>query len=195
MNAPPASACEDVACEDVLRLRDTDRAALTRLLEHFGLKLTLVPAAQEIPASYWGESEAGLREARLFARLDTPVHSVLHESSHFICMSPERRGALDRDAGGEDLEEAAVCYLQILLAADLAGVGSGRLMQDMDRWGYSFRLGSTRAWFDEDAADARDWLVRYHVLDAAGRPHRCRHDPAAPTAVALPDNAPCCAPR
>ena len=178
MNAPPASACEAVADEDVLRLRDTDRVALTLLLECFGLKLTLVPAAQQIPGSYWGESEAGLQEGRLFARLDTPVHSVLHESSHFICMSPERRATLDRDAGGDDLEEAAVCYLQILLAADLAGVGGERLLQDMDRWGYSFRLGSTRAWFAEDAADAREWLVRHRIVDAAGCLNGCRQEPA-----------------
>jgi hypothetical protein len=159
---------------DVLRLRDTDRAALTQLLERFGLTLILVPAAQQIPGSYWGESEAGLRQARLFARLDTPVHSVLHEGSHFICMSPARRTTLDRDAGGNDLEESAVCYLQILLAGTLTGVGREQLMQDMDRWGYSFRLGSTRAWFDADAADARAWLVRHHIVDAAGNLNGCR---------------------
>ena len=186
MKAPLASTCEAVACEDVLRLGDTDRTALTLLLERFGLELAHVPAAQEIPGSYWGESEAGLQEARLSARLDTPVHSVLHESSHFICMSPERRAALDRDAGGDDLEEAAVCYLQILLAGELAGVGRERLMQDMDRWGYSFRLGSTRAWFAEDAADAHDWLVRHRILDAAGRAEGCRRVPAASAAAAQP---------
>jgi hypothetical protein len=181
MSAPPAS-----ADADVLRLRDTDRVALTRLLERFGLKLTLVPAAQPIPGSYWGESEAGLRDARLFARLDTPVHSALHESSHFICMCPERRAALDRNAGGDDLEEAAVCYLQILLAGELADVGCERLLKDMDRWGYSFRLGSTRAWFADDAADARDWLLRHDIIDAVGRPNRCRRNPGAPVVVALP---------
>ncbi len=173
---------------DVLRLQDIDRAALTQLLGRFGLKLTLAAPAQAIPGSYWGESEAGLKGTALFARLDTPVHSVLHESSHFICMSPERRAALDRDAGGDDLEEAAVCYLQILLAGALAGVGCTRLMQDMDRWGYSFRLGNTRAWFHEDAADARAWLVRHDILDAAGRSLR------EPAAVARPDAPPGCAP-
>lgn len=187
------SAAEACVREDVLCVRDLDRAPLTLLLERFGLKLTLVPAAQQIPGSYWGESEAGLKEARVFARLDTPVHSVLHESSHFICMSPERRAALDRDAGGDDLEEAAVCYLQILLAEELAGVGCARLMQDMDRWGYSFRLGSTRAWFDADAADARDWLMRHRILDAAGRPDACRRVPAALAALARPAAPPGCA--
>jgi hypothetical protein len=39
----------------------------------------------------------------------------------------------------------------------------------MDAWGYSFRLGSTRAWFEEDATDARDWLCRYGVIEAGGR--------------------------
>jgi hypothetical protein len=48
--------------------------------------------------------------------------------------------------------------LQIVLADGLPGVGSDRLMADMDAWGYSFRLGSTRAWFENDAEDARAWL-------------------------------------
>ena len=188
MSAPQSSVGAEVLC-----VQDIDPAALTLLLERFGLKLTLVPAAQQIPGSYWGESEAGLKEARVFARLDTPVHSVLHESGHFICMSPERRAALDRDAGGDDLEEAAVCYLQILLAGELAGVGRERLMQDMDRWGYSFRLGSTRAWFAADAADAHEWLVRHRILDAAGRPEACRRVPA-PSAAAARPAPPGCAP-
>jgi hypothetical protein len=59
-------------------------------------------------------------------------------------------------------------------------------MQDMDRWGYSFRLGSTRAWFAADAADACDWLVRHRILDAAGRPEGCRRVPAASAAAARP---------
>ena len=33
-------------------------------------------------------------------------------------------------------------------------------MRDMDDWGYSFRLGSTEAWFEADAEDARAWLDR-----------------------------------
>jgi hypothetical protein len=28
----------------------------------------------------------------------------------------------------------------------------------MDAWGYSFRLGSTRAWFEHDADEARVFL-------------------------------------
>ena len=38
----------------------------------------------------------------------------------------------------------------------------------MDDWGYSFRLGSTRAWFEQDAGDARLWLLAQGVLDGAG---------------------------
>ena len=82
-----------------------------------------------IPGSYWGETEAGLRGDRLYARLDTPVHSVLHETGHYICMTPERRAGLDRDAGGDDLEESAVCYLQVLLAGELRGVGVERAIR------------------------------------------------------------------
>lgn len=140
------------------------------LLDRYGMELVLVPPEEVIPSSYWGDCEAGLRDNKLYARLDTPVHSILHEACHYICMSPERRVGLDRDAGGDDLEECAVCYLQILLADELPGVGRDRLCADMDEWQYSFRLGSTRAWFENDAEDARIWLVNYGVVDAGNRP-------------------------
>jgi hypothetical protein len=153
----------------VLLLRSIDRVAVALLLNRFGLGLTLVPHGEEIPGSYWGDSEAGLKGEELYARLDTPVHSILHEACHYICMSPERRAGLDTDAGGDDLEESAVCYLQVLLAGELTAVGRARMLADMDSWGYSFRLGSTRAWFEGDAADARAWLERRGVIDAAAR--------------------------
>ena len=153
----------------VLLLRSVDRVAVALLLTRFGLDLTLVAVGEEIPGSYWGDSEAGLKGERLYARLDTPVHSLLHEAGHYICMSPERRAGLDTDAGGDDLEEAAVCYLQVLLAAELPAVGRTRMLADMDSWGYSFRLGSTRAWFESDAADACAWLERHGVIDGGGR--------------------------
>lgn len=153
----------------MLLLGALDRVALAALLERYGLHLTLIAPDEVIPGSYWGESEAGLREDRLYARLDTPVHSVLHETSHFICMTPERRAGLDRDAGGDDLEESAVCYLQLLLAGELPQVGMERACNDMDAWGYSFRLGNTRAWFEGDAQDAREWLRQHGITDGAGR--------------------------
>jgi hypothetical protein len=153
----------------MLRLGSIDRTALASLLDRYGLALELVAPAEPIPGSYWGESEAGLRGERLYARLDTPVHSVLHEASHYICMSPDRRLGLDCDAGGDDLEESAVCYLQLLLADALPGVGTERLFADMDAWGYSFRLGSARAWFEGDAADARLWLRERRITDPSGR--------------------------
>jgi hypothetical protein len=152
----------------VLRLQAIDRMTVARLLQRYGLKLTLVGAGERIPGSYWGDSEAGLRGEHLYARADSPLHSVLHEASHYVCMDPARRARLDRDAGGSDLEEAAVCYLQVLLAHELPGVGRERLFSDMDEWGYSFRLGNTRAWFEEDAQDAREWLQRQGITDCAG---------------------------
>jgi hypothetical protein len=152
----------------MLRLLTLDRVELALVLHQYGLELTLTAPHEEIPGSYWGESEAGLKGDALYARLDTPVHSVLHEASHYVCMTPERRAGLDRDAGGDDPEESAVCYLQILLADALPGVGRDRLMQDMDEWGYSFRLGSTRAWFEGDAQDAQEWLRVHGVIRADG---------------------------
>jgi hypothetical protein len=162
------AASPQVAPSAVLRLGEVGSPALAALFAPYGLQLVELGAAEPIPGSYWGESEAGLVGERLLARGDTPVHSLLHEACHFICMDPGRRAVLERDAGGDDLEEAAVCYLQVLLAAQLPGVGSARLMRDMDAWGYSFRLGSAQAWFREDATDARDWLRHAGLIDAAG---------------------------
>lgn len=149
----------------MLLLGGVDRIGVAALLDRYGLGLGLVAPNEVIPGSYWGESEAGLLGDRLYARLDTPLHSVLHEASHFICMTPERRSGLDRDAGGDDLEESAVCYLQVLLAGEVREMGRDRALADMDAWGYSFRLGSARAWFETDAEDARRWLRQHGVTD------------------------------
>jgi hypothetical protein len=154
----------------MLLLSSIDRIEVALLLKRYGMALELIAPEELIPGSYWGESEAGLKADRLYARLDTPIHSILHEACHYICMSPERRAGLDRDAGGDDLEESAVCYLQVLLADELPGVGRRRLCADMDAWGYSFRLGSTQAWFEGDARDARQWLRDHGVIDAGDRP-------------------------
>jgi hypothetical protein len=152
----------------MLLLSGVDRVAVAAVLDRYGLTLRLVAPEEVIPGSYWGETEAGLKGDCLYARLDTPVHSVLHEAGHYICMSPERRAGLDRDAGGDDLEESAVCYLQILLADELREMGVDRAFADMDAWGYSFRLGSTRAWFENDAEDARAWLRKHGITDGDG---------------------------
>ena len=159
----------------MLLINAIDRLSLEMLLERYGLELRLVAPEEVIPGSYWGEREAGLIGAKLYARLDTPLHSVLHESAHFICMTPERRAGLDTDAGGDDAEEGAVCYLQLALAQALPNVGRERICCDMDAWGYSFRLGSAATWFAEDADDAREWLVRHGLLDPQGGiTHECR---------------------
>jgi hypothetical protein len=146
----------------VARVRDLPAGSLETLFARFGLTVVPVADGAAIPGSYWGEPEAGLlgtaQEGRLYVRGDTPVHSALHEGCHWILMDEARKAALDTDAGGEDVEECGVCYLQILLAGHLPGIGRERLCRDMDSWGYSFRLGSTAAWFAEDAEDGREWL-------------------------------------
>lgn len=153
----------------MLLLSQVDRVPVARLLAGYGLDLRVLPPEAVIDGSYWGDSEAGLRGNTLFARLDTPLHSILHEAAHYVCMSPERRAGLDRDAGGDDAEESAVCYLQLLLAEMLGSVGRARQFADMDAWGYSFRLGSSRAWFEQDAEDARRWLQQRGIIDADQR--------------------------
>ena len=153
----------------MLLVNSIDRLSLQVLLDRYGLALQLVAPDEIIPGSYWGEREAGLIGSKILARLDTPLHSVLHESAHFICMTPERRAGLDTDAGGDDAEESAVCYLQIILARSLPNVGYERMCRDMDEWGYSFRLGNTRAWFEQDADQARVWLQAAGIIDATGK--------------------------
>lgn len=128
------------------------------------MELFSVDEGTEIPGSFWGESEAGLVGNILFARADTPVHSVLHESCHFACMDDDRKQHLHTDAGGDYAEEDAVCYLQIVLANQIQGYNSKQCMQDMDTWGYTFRLGSANAWFENDASDAREWLESRKLL-------------------------------
>lgn len=142
----------------MLTLADTDRPAAAALLARFGLELVMVEADAAIPGSYWGESEAGIIGSRVYARADTPLHSLLHEAGHLLLMPPERRAAIHTDAADTQRDEDAVCYLQLLLADELPGFGRERAFADMDAWGYSFRCGSAKAWFESDAEDARDYL-------------------------------------
>jgi hypothetical protein len=154
---------------DVLRIGREPHPDVPALARRYGLELRLLAEGEPLPGSYWGDCEAGLRGCTLFVRPDTPLHSLLHELGHYVCMTMERRAGLDRDAGGDDAEECGVCYLQILLADEIGPLGRDRMFADMDAWGYSFRLGSTRAWFASDAQDARDWLRRRGVIDDQDR--------------------------
>ena len=152
----------------ILTVDDLAVDTVEKFLQRYHLRLLIVADGAPVPASYWGAPEAGIRGNTIYARGDTPVHSILHESCHVICMTGQRRAVLNRDAGGDDLEESAVCYLQLLLADHIDGVGRQRLMQDMDEWGYSFRLGSTSAWFERDAEDARQFLINHGLISELG---------------------------
>jgi len=154
----------------VITVCDTGHEVLAALLGRFGLNLVVQGASEDITGSFWGDSEAGVVGRTVFVRPDTPIHSLLHETCHVICMDGRRRDGLDRDAGGDDLEESAVCFLQVLLADYIESVGRDLLMADMDSWGYSFRLGNTRNWFEKDADDARQFLVSHGLVDALGEP-------------------------
>ena len=156
----------------VLLCRELPEHALQNLLAPWGLKVVEVAPDASLPGSFWGDPEAGLIADKLYVRPETPVHSALHEACHYICMDATRRARLHTDAGGGYDEENGVCYLQILLAGELPGMGRERMLADMDRWGYSFRLGSARAWFEQDAEDARQWLLDHGLIDTRDRPTR-----------------------
>jgi hypothetical protein len=155
---------------DVVPVSQLADGALAALLRPYGVVLQWLAPGETIAGSYWGESEAGLVGNALVLRPDTPVHSALHEACHWICADSGRRAALHTDAGGDDLEECAVCYLQVLLAERLPGYSRARAFADMDAWGYSFRLGSARAWFERDAEDARAWLAQRALVPNSASP-------------------------
>lgn len=148
---------------------DISCADATALLRTYGLTLVAVADGAPIPGSYWGEPEAGVIAETVYVRADTPVHSLLHEACHLIVAAPYKRATIHTNASESQAEEDAACYLQILLADALSGVGSARLLADMDAWGYSFRLGSARAWFERDAEDAHAWLAARDLLPALAR--------------------------
>lgn len=150
----------------VLCVADIGLDAPAALLGRYGLRLHRVDAGAAIPGSFWGEPEAGIIGCDVYVRDDTPVHSMLHEAGHLIVLPADKRAAVHTDATDSVDEEDATCYLQILLAEQLPGVGSARLMADMDAWGYTYRLGSTRAWFEQDAENARNWLSERGLLPA-----------------------------
>ena len=149
-------------------INDCEKKDLRYLVNKFNFNLEIIINSQEIPASYWGDPEAGLIGKTIFVKSITPLHSFLHEFSHLVCMPEELRLQLNKDAKSDNAEESAVCYLQILLADSLQNIERSLLMKDMDDWGYSFRLGSTEEWFKNDANDSLEWLKRKKILDKRG---------------------------
>ncbi len=164
----------ETAPGNVLLLGDIVFADAAVLLAHYGLALQRVPDGAPIPGSYWGDCEAGLIGSTVYARDDTPVHSLLHEAAHLIVLPPDRRAMVHTDATDSIDEEDAVCVLQGVLGGQLPGVGRNRVWADMDTWGYTFRLGSARAYVERDAATAWTWLQQRGLVDA-------NHDLCPPT--------------
>jgi len=154
----------------VLLCNDINPEHLQSMLARYRLVVKNVSPNESIPGSFWQAPEAGLIGNVLYVREDTPVHSALHEACHYICMDHRRRAILDTDAGGDYEEENGVCYLQILLSQQIVEMGRKRMFSDMDEWGYSFRLGSSQAWFDQDAEDTVEWLQQYGLIDENNQP-------------------------
>ena len=88
-------------------------------------------------------------------------------------MTEKRRTNLHTNAignsKGEFVEENAVCFLQILLADEINGFSRDIIFNDMDEWGYSFRLGSTKKWFEHDSQDAVEFLRHNKLIDKNNR--------------------------
>ena len=142
----------------------SNKQSIIDLLSRYSLKITEV-TSDAIPGSFWGDSEAGIIANEIFVRQDTPVHSLMHEACHFICMDQTRRSKLDTNAEGDYDEENAVCYLQIYLSGFISDYSSLKMMNDMDIWGYTFRLGSAKKWYENDADDALAWLKKERIFN------------------------------
>ena len=153
----------------MLTLDDIDFDATAALLARYGLALHRIADGETIPGSYWGECEAGLIGNNVYARGDTPVHSLLHEAAHLIVLPPERRAQVHTDATDSIEEEDAVCVLQALLGDAIPGIGRDRVLADMDGGGYTFRLGSAKAYFEHDSDTAWQWLQARGLADSTAR--------------------------
>lgn len=151
----------------MLILADIGFEAPRLLLARYRLELIEVENEQVIPGSFWGECEAGVIGNSVYARLDTPVHSLLHEAGHLIVLPEQARTKVHTDATDSVAEEDAVCVLQALLSDELHGVGRERIWADMDEWGYTFRLGSAKAYFENDAQDAFAFLAVRGLINTA----------------------------
>ena len=152
------------------RLNNISTKSIAKLLNRYQLQLSQVAADRDIPYSFWGASEAGRNLSTLYARLDTPIHSILHEAAHYICMPAARRDHAEINAKGSTQEENACCYLQIVLADHIHDMNRHILMHDMDQWGYSFRLGSTARWFYADSEDTKRCLIKWQLLTQDNQP-------------------------
>ena len=89
MNQP----VERVTTNTVLLYEQIEAQPLAQLLERYGLEI-IVSNVETIPGSFWGDSEAGLVGKQVHIRPDTPIHSILHEACHYICMDSQRRSGL-----------------------------------------------------------------------------------------------------
>lgn len=150
---------------DVLRVADIGLDAPAALLARYGLRLHRVESDAAIPGSFWGEPEAGIIGCDVYVRDDTPVHSLLHEAGHLIVLPAENalRCIPTRPIRWKKKTPPVTCRS---CWPSNCLVWAARLMADMDSWGYTYRLGSTRAWFEQDAENARSWLDARGLLPA-----------------------------
>jgi len=127
---------------------------------HFKVFEAILQAVDDLP----------LRPLAVFVRV--VERQGLSAAARFLGVSPSAVSQAVRALEarvGVPLLVRTTSSLRPLLAPELPGFGLARALADLDAWGYSFRLGSAQAWFEQDADDARDWLIRHGLIDAGGR--------------------------
>ncbi len=113
--------------DSVLSCSDMAADVVDRLLGRYSIDVEWLAAGTPITGSFWGEPEAGIVGRQVFVRPDTPVHSLLHEVCHIICMTPERAGMRSTAMLVATIWKSLQCvtcrsYLQIICRV-LAGNG------------------------------------------------------------------------
>jgi len=117
---------------DVLLVNAIDRLPLEVMLDRYGLAFVLAAPEEVIPGSYWGEREAGLMGSRSSPGSTRRCIRCCTGRAISSACRPSGRAGLDTDAGGDDAEENAVCYLQILIGGRAAEC---RERADVPRYG------------------------------------------------------------
>ncbi len=159
------------ATNTVTRFSDSDRHSLALLLNRYGLVPELVGFKNGNPGfilggrgsrGWWETNSCCVKTPRCIPCCMRPVTTFAWTKRGALAWIPMQAAIMTKR-----MPSAIFKYYWPMNCRDLA---VEQMLSDMDAWGYTFRLGSARAWFEEDAGDARAWLLSAGIISASGKP-------------------------